>query len=128
MKNLVVVLALVVGSLFSVSAQDKMMKAEKVISLEQTKGEFTQKEITVDEGTYTFEVSNNAVGHDVGFVLVKKGDDISKPENHIQTAYVTKAVATGAKQTSKPTKLTKGEYVYFCPLNPTSTDNILTVK
>ncbi len=124
MKNLVVVLAVALGSLFSVNAQD----SSKVIALEQTKGEFTQKEITVNEGTYTFEVSNNAVGHDVGFVLVKKGDDISKPENHIQTAYVTKAVATGAKQTSKPTTLTKGEYVYFCPLNPTSTDNILTVK
>jgi plastocyanin len=124
MKNLVVVLAVALGSLFSVNAQDN----GKVITLEQTKGEFTQKEITVNEGTYTFEVSNNGVGHDVGFVLVKKGDDISKPENHIQTAYVTKAVATGAKQTSKPTTLAKGEYVYFCPLNPTSTDNTLTVK
>ncbi|SDE72377.1 plastocyanin/azurin family copper-binding protein [Cellulophaga baltica] len=126
MKNLVVVLAVALGSLFSVNAQD--MKMGKTISLEQTKGEFTQKQITVDEGTYTFEIANNAVGHDVGFVLVKKGQDITKPENHIQTAYVTKAVGTGLKQTSKPTALTKGEYVYFCPLNPTSTDNILTVK
>ncbi|AIY12457.1 MULTISPECIES: plastocyanin/azurin family copper-binding protein [Cellulophaga] len=126
MKNLVVVLAVALGSLFSVNAQD--MKMGKTIALEQTKGEFTQKQITVDEGTYTFEIANNAVGHDVGFVLVKKGQDITKPENHIQTAYVTKAVGTGLKQTSKPTTLTKGEYVYFCPLNPTSTDNILTVK
>jgi plastocyanin len=126
MKNLVVVLAVALGSLFSVNAQDTKMS--KTISLEQTKGAFTQKQITVDEGTYIFEIANNAVGHDVGFVLVKKGEDISKPENHIQTAYVTKAVGTGLKQSSKPTKLTKGEYVYFCPLNPTSTDNTLTVK
>lgn len=124
MKNLVVVLAVALGSLFSVNAQN----SEKTIALEQTKGEFTQKQITVKEGTYVFEIANNAVGHDIGFVLVKKGEDITKPENHIQTAYVTKAVGTGLKQTSKPTKLTKGEYVYFCPLNPTSTDNILTVK
>ena len=124
MKNFIVVLVVAVGSLFSVNAQ----KSHNIIALEQTKGEFTQKKITVDEGTYVFEIANNAVGHDVGFVLVKKGEDITKPENHIKTAYVTKAVVTGAKQTSNPTTLEKGEYIYFCPLNPTSTDNVLIVK
>ncbi|SMC42108.1 plastocyanin/azurin family copper-binding protein [Cellulophaga tyrosinoxydans] len=124
MKNLIVVLVVAVGSLFTVNAQ----KSHNIIALEQTKGEFTQKKITVDEGTYVFEIANNAVGHDVGFVLVKKGEDITKPENHIKTAYVTKAVATGDKQTSNPTTLEKGEYIYFCPLNPTSTDNVLIVK
>ncbi|WP_298488025.1 cupredoxin domain-containing protein [uncultured Maribacter sp.] len=129
MKKLVVLVALVLGVSFSASAQDKMMKkAQKTISLEQTSGEFTQKQITVSPGTYVFEIANNAVGHDVGFVLVQKGKDISKPENHIQTAYVTEAVATGKTQKSKATKLAKGEYVYFCPLNPTATDNILIVK
>lgn len=129
MKKLIAVVVLAFGTVFSVSAQDKMMKeASKTISLEQTTGEFTQKQITVSEGTYVFEISNNAVGHDVGFVLVQKGKDISKPENHIQTAYVTEVVGTGKKQTSKPTKLAKGEYVYFCPMNPTATDNILIVK
>lgn len=130
MKKLIAVVVLAFGTVFSVSAQDKMMKKEvsKTISLEQTTGEFTQKQITVSEGTYVFEISNNAVGHDVGFVLVQKGKDISKPENHIQTAYVTEVVGTGKKQTSKPTKLAKGEYVYFCPMNPTATDNTLIVK
>lgn len=134
MKNVIVVLAMVIGMSFSLSAQDKMMKNEKmmddshkVISLEQVPGEFTDKEITVKEGTYVFEIYNNAVGHDVGFVLVKKGEDLSRLENHIQTAYVTKAVATGKSQSSNPTVLKKGEYVYFCPLNPTATDNILVV-
>ncbi len=125
MKKVIAVLVLMVGVVFSASAQDKMTKT---IALEQTSGEFTQKQITVSEGTYVFEIANNAVGHDVGFVLVKKGKDISKPENHIQTAYVTEVVATGKKQKSKPTTLEKGEYVYFCPMNPTSTDNTLTVK
>lgn len=134
MKKTIAVVALVFGVSFSMTAQDKMMKKDKMkemvstISLEQIPGEFTQKEITVSEGTYVFEIANKAVGHDVGFVLVPKGKDINKPENHIRTAYVTEVVATGKTQTSKPTKLTKGEYVYFCPMNPTTTDNTLTVN
>ncbi|MEX0361550.1 plastocyanin/azurin family copper-binding protein [Flagellimonas sp.] len=130
MKKTISILVMALVTVFSVQAQESMKKGKDVqtIKLEQTPGEFTQKNLTVSEGTYVFDIANNGVGHDVGFVLVKKGQDLSKPENHIQTAYVTKPVATGASQTSKPTKLSKGEYVYFCPLNPTSTDNILTVK
>jgi len=135
MKKLVLVVSLVFGVAFSSNAQDKMMKKDKMmnegvstISLEQTPGEFTQKHLTVKEGTYVFEIVNNAVGHDVGFVLVQKGKDISKPENHIKTAYVTEVVKTGATQSSQPTALVKGEYVYFCPMNPTATDNTLTVE
>jgi len=129
MKKVVVLLALVFGAVFSANAQDQMSKkVQKTIALEQTDGEFTQKQITVSEGTYVFEIANNAVDHKVGFVLVKKGQDISVPENHIQTAYVTETVDTGKTQSSKPTKLEKGEYVYFCPLNPTATDNTLTVQ
>nr|WP_299386549.1 plastocyanin/azurin family copper-binding protein [Allomuricauda sp.] len=130
MRKTISFLIVALVTVFSVEAQDKMdhKNSVKTIALEQTSGEFTQKQITVSEGTYVFDIANNGVGHDVGFVLVKKGQDLSKPENHIQTAYVTKPVKTGTSQTSKPTKLTKGEYIYFCPLNPTSTDNILTVK
>lgn len=135
MKKVIVVVLVFLGAAFSMNAQDKMMKEDKmmkktdqVISLEQTPGEFTQKGLTVSAGTYVFEISNNGVDHNVGFVLVQKGKDISKPENHIQTAYVTEAVAPGQKQMSKPTTLAKGEYVYFCPLNPTATDNTLIVQ
>lgn len=135
MKKLIAVAVMAFGSLFGVNAQDKMMKKDKmmgetakIIALEQISGEFIQKEVTVSEGTYVFEISNNAVGHNVGFVLVKKGDDVSKPENHIKTAYVKEQVVNGKKQMSNPTTLQKGEYVYFCPLNPTATDNTLTVK
>jgi len=134
MKKAIIVLTIAIGLIFQGNAQDKMMKDKmmskelKTISLEQTPGEFTQKAITVSEGTYIFEVVNNGVDHNVGFVLVQKGKDISKPENHIQTAYVTSPVGENEKQTSKPTVLTKGEYVYFCPLNPTATDNTLLVK
>lgn len=83
MKKVIVLAVLAVGTLFSANAQDKMMKkdkmmqdAPKTIVLEQIPGEFTQKQVTVSEGTYVFEISNNAVGHDVGFVLVKKGEDV----------------------------------------------------
>ncbi|MDO6491299.1 MULTISPECIES: plastocyanin/azurin family copper-binding protein [unclassified Cellulophaga] len=124
-KNAIALVALLVGIVFTSNAQDKM---SKIISLEQTKGEFTQKNLTVAPGTYVFEIANNNVGHDVGFVLVKKGQDVSKPENHIKTAYVTKAVANGKTEKSNATVLEKGEYVYFCPLNPTATDNTITVK
>ncbi|MFS4468921.1 cupredoxin domain-containing protein [Maribacter sp. 2210JD10-5] len=134
MKKVIAIVALAFGTVFSMNAQDKMMKKEKMmdapktIALEQTSGEFTQKQITVSEGTYVFEISNNAVDHNVGFVLVQKGKDISNPENHIQTAYVNEQVATGKTQKSNPTMLKTGEYVYFCPLNPTSTDNTLIVQ
>ena len=129
MKKVIASLVFVLALVFTASAQDKMMNTSvKTINLEQKPGEFTQKTLTVSEGTYVFEIANNGVGHNVGFVLVKKGEDISKPENHIQTAYVTAPVENNSKQTSKPTVLTKGEYVYFCPLNPTATDNTLIVE
>ncbi len=114
MKNLLVAITFVFAFASNVSAQEV-----KTVSLEQTKGEFTQKEVKLSEGTYVFNISNNGVGHNVGFVLVPKGKDASKPENHIANAYVTKAVATGKTESSKQVTLKKGEYVYFCPLNPT---------
>ncbi len=129
MKKVITTVVFAIGLVFSMTAQDKMMKeSTKTIALEQTPGEFTQKQLSVPAGTYVFEISNKGVGHDVGFVLVKKGMDVSKPENHIQTAYVTEVVKTGEKQQSNPTVLEKGEYVYFCPMNPTATDNTLIVQ
>jgi plastocyanin len=118
MKKVISILVIALAFTLNSNAQDTA-KAVKTISLEQTKGEFVQKAITVSEGTYIFEVSNNHAAKEVGLVLVKKGDDASKPENHIQTAYVTQVVKDGETQKTKATTLAKGEYVYFCPLNPT---------
>lgn len=135
MKKVIAFLTVAILFSFTAVAQDGMMKKDKMmnksvktISLEQVEGEFVQKQITVNAGTYEFAVANNNVGHDVGFVLVKKGMDISKPENHIKTAYVSKVVATGTTEKSQATTLAAGEYVYFCPMNPTATDNLLIVK
>lgn len=121
MKKIISILVIALTFTLTGNAQDKMKTETKatVVSLEQTKSEFTQKEITLKEGDYIFEISNNNVGHQVGFVLVPKGKDVSKSENHISTAYVTKTVENNTKETSNVTTLTKGEYVYFCPLNPT---------
>jgi len=125
MKNVLVVLAIALFS-FSATAQDKMMKkdtmekqAVKTVSLEQTKGEFTQKAITLSEGTYVFEVTNTNAAPKVGLVLIKDGTDASNPKNHIAEAYVTKAVELGKTESSKEVTLEKGTYKYFCPLNPT---------
>lgn len=117
MRKVISILVVVLAFAFNSNAQ--MNKDVKTISLEQTKGEFVQKALTVSEGTYVFEVANNHAAEAVGLVLVKKGDDASKPENHIKTAYVTEVVKDGKVEKSNATKLSKGEYVYFCPMNPT---------
>jgi plastocyanin len=119
MKKVISILVIALAFTLNTNAQDKMMKKAKTIALEQTKGEFTQKALTISEGTYVFEVSNNHAAKEVGLVLVPKGKDASKPENHIKTAYVTQVAKDGETQKTKATTLVKGEYVYFCPLNPT---------
>lgn len=121
MKKIITIIALVLAFTVSGNAQDKMKMKSKatIVSLDQTKGEFTQKSLTLSEGDYIFKIANNNVGQQVGFVLVPKGKDASKPENHIKTAYVTKVVENNTTETSNVTSLAKGEYVYFCPLNNT---------
>lgn len=112
MKKFIAIVILILGVSFTASAQQV-----KTVALEQTDGEFTQKQITLSEGTYVFEIANNGIAHNVGFVLVPQGK--KGAENHIKNANVTKAVATNKKSTSKKVTLKKGTYEYFCPLNPT---------
>ena len=128
MKNLIVGLFLVAFTL-TATAQEKMTKTDavKTVSLEQTKGEFTQKKLTLKEGTYIFKVSNNNAAPEVGLVLIEAGKDGSKPENHIADAYVSQMVKHGKTESSKAVKLKKGTYKYFCPFNKTP-EYTLTVK
>ncbi|MBL4709840.1 MAG: cupredoxin domain-containing protein [Flavobacteriales bacterium] len=90
----------------------------KVIKLTQTPGEFNKKELKLKAGEpYVFEVTNKGVDHAVGFVIAPKGK--TDKENHIANAYVQKVVEEGQTQSSKEVVLEKGEYVFFCPMNPT---------
>ncbi|APG65630.1 hypothetical protein LPB136_09755 [Tenacibaculum todarodis] len=114
MKKLIAVVVIVLGFAFNTNAQ-----TVKTVSLEQTSGEFTQKSLTLSEGTYVFEVSNNNAAPEVGLVLIKDGKDGSKPENHIKDAYVSQMVKHGKKESSKEVILKKGTYKYFCPFNKT---------
>jgi len=133
MKNkvtfiLMVAMIFIAGSTFG---QDNMVKkgmtdhasTAKTIKLEQTKGEFNIQSLILAQGDYVFEISNNGVDHEVGFVIAPK----SNPDAHIKTGYIQKTIKDGEKSTSKVVHLPKGEYVYFCPMNPTPKYTI-TVK
>ena len=111
-KKLFVVVALMAN--FATIAQDKV----ETVKLEQTPGQFTTKTLKVKPGTYVFEVSNNDVDHEVGFVLAPKKAGI-EAEDHIKQAYLSKTIKAGETASSQKVTLEKGEYVYFCPLNPT---------
>ncbi|MGB1040589.1 MAG: hypothetical protein ACPGVD_06940 [Flavobacteriales bacterium] len=89
----------------------------KTISMEQIDGEFTKKELTLEAGTYIFEIENNGVDHEVGFVLTPEGK--TDEANHIKEAYVTAPVKNGTSSKTNEVTLEKGVYTYFCPLNPT---------
>ena len=141
MKNKVIftiaiLMTIFVGTSFgqhdAMGKKDKMKKETmikkgadeaSVIKLEQTKGQFTIQALTLSEGTYVFEIANNGVDHEVGFVIAPK----SNPDQHIKTGYVKETVKNGKSSTSNVVKLAKGEYVYFCPMNPTPQYSI-TVK
>ena len=62
MKKVIAILVIALGFTLNTNAQDKMMKKEtvKTVSLEQTKGAFTQKQITLSAGIYIFEISNKS--------------------------------------------------------------------
>jgi plastocyanin len=119
-KNALLIIAILIGG--TSMAQDHMkkeMKSEtKVIQLKQTPGEFDKTELTLVAGqAYVFEVSNDGVDHAVGFVVAPEGK--TEQENHIKEAYVQEMVENGNSSTSKEVVLEKGEYVFFCPMNPT---------
>lgn len=114
MKKILLGLALSLGIAANVAAQDN--KAN-VIKLDQTDGKFVVESMTVEAGKFIFEVTNQGVDREVGFVLVpvKNG----KEGEHIKTAYLGKTIADGETSKSKVVNLKPGTYSYFCPLNPT---------
>ncbi|BDS13283.1 cupredoxin domain-containing protein [Aureispira anguillae] len=116
MKNkLVAILFLLVAVVNFGYAQEHT--SSSVIKLEQTPGKFTVQSLTLEAGTYQFEIANKGINHEVGFVIAPKG----KPEQkyHIKEGYVQKTIKAGETSLTKQVSLEKGEYIYFCPLNPT---------
>lgn len=108
---------LITASIAFISSSLFAQKAEK-ISLKQTTGEFNTKGLKLKAGKpYVFEVENDGVDHEVGFVIAPKGQTAQK--NHITESYLAKTIKNGESSTSQTVTLEKGEYVYFCPLNPT---------
>lgn len=89
----------------------------KTVKLEQTEGKFTTETLKLKAGTYVFEVTNKGVDKELGFVLAPKGK--TEQKDHIPEAYLQKTILKGETSTSKEVTLAKGEYQYFCPLNPT---------
>lgn len=106
-----ILMAIIALSLSYVNAQVEQ------VNLEQTKGAFTTTNVDLAAGEYQFNISNKDVDHEVGFVLVPKGQ--YDAEHHIKAAYVSAPVATGKSSLTSVVKLAAGEYEYFCPLNPT---------
>ena len=97
----------------------------KSIKLTQVPGKFNTESLTLKAGLYQFEIANEGVDHELGFVVVPKGK--YDPSNHIKAAYVNAPVANGKSSLTNVVSLKAGEYEYFCPLNPTA-KNSLTVK
>jgi len=89
----------------------------KTIVLEQTKGEFNVHGLVLSEGTYVFEVTNNGVDHAVGMAIAPAGK--TDQANHIKEGYLTSTIEDGKTAQTGEVTLTAGEYVFFCPLNPT---------
>lgn len=99
----------------------------ETIELTQVPGAFkAKKKMKIEAGTYQFKIMNEGVDHEVGFVLVPKGQ--YEAENHIQEAYVKAPVADGSASMTSEVTLTPGEYEYFCPLNPTEKYRLVVVE
>jgi hypothetical protein len=87
------------------------------VNLTQVPGKFKKGNLTLKEGSYQFEITNESVEGEVGFVLVPKGQ--YEPANHIKEAYVISTVPTGESSLTNVVDLKPGVYEYFCPLNNT---------
>lgn len=91
----------------------------EIVKLEEVEGAFTTTELKLKPGTYSFEVTNNGIPHDVAFVLAPNKENLQEAD-FIADAMLPKTLHDGETASSKaPVTLEKGEYVYFCPLNKT---------
>jgi hypothetical protein len=104
------------------NAQKMKMEKPKIIALIQTKGEFDKKELKLKQGDYLFEIENKEVGKDVGFYLHKAND-----KAQLKNSDKAGLIPNNQKRTTGVVSLTKGQYIYSCPLNPTK-DYVIIVE
>jgi plastocyanin len=117
MKNKITI-ALAILSLVTFSAFSQTKPT--VVKLVQTPGKFEGQQLKLKAGTYQFEVSNKGVDHEVAFFLQKEEDKNNKEfSTALKNSGVAKMIKNGETQTTGVVELTKGTYVYSCPLNPT---------
>ncbi len=90
------------------------------VELNQTPGEFTTTHLDLAPGQYQFEITNDGVDHEVGFVIQRAEDqDGDVMETAIENSFSTAPIAPGTTESTGVVTLEPGEYVYSCPLNPT---------
>jgi plastocyanin len=115
-------IAAFVFTLFSAQemAAQTTEKNVTIIELVQTPGVFNTQELNLKPGKYQFRIVNQNVDHDLGFVIQKAtdtGKDVTK--FHVANSFTTKTVKAGEAAYTGVIDLTKGNYTYVCPLNPT---------
>jgi hypothetical protein len=117
MKNKIVI-AFVLFSLVAFSGYSQTEPT--VVKLVQTPGKFEGQQLKLKPGVYQFEVSNKGVDHEVAFFLQKEADKSNKEfSTALKNSGVVKMIKNGETQKTGAVELTKGTYVYSCPLNPT---------
>ena len=100
-----------------------------VISLTQTDGQFDTQSLDLKPGKYQFKITNQSVGHDVGFVIQKEEDkDGDVMKTALKTSFAESMIAKGETKKSGIVELKEGNYVYSCPLNPTPKYSITVSK
>ena len=91
-----------------------------IIELHQTPGEIGTQELKLKPGKYQFRVVNDNVDHEVGFVIQNAKDaDGDVMETALPNSFASKTINAGEFAYTGVVNLTKGKYVYSCPLNPT---------
>lgn len=91
-----------------------------IIELVQTPGEFGTEELNLRPGKYQFRIVNQTVDHEVGFVIQAEKDiEGDLMETALPNSFTSSTVKTGEVAYTGVVDLTKGKYVYSCPLNPT---------
>lgn len=134
-KLLSLVLVLALGAIVnSASAQNvkksvmhkkEMHKMEKtdnvtVIELTQTDGQFLTDGLDLKPGKYQFRIVNRDVNKEVGFLIQAKADAKGDPmKTAVENSFAQSMIKKGDAEYTGVVTLTKGEYVYSCPINPT---------